>query len=353
MPAAPFVIYGATGFTGRLLVERAVARGHAPLLAGRDGTALGELAGRFGLRYRVAALEQTEALRAVAALAPVLLNAAGPFETTMGPLLNACLAAGTHYADITGEVLALHAATLRHAEAQARGVMVMPAVGFDVVPSDCLAAHVARRLPEATTLRLGLQGLGHMSRGSARTIIQQVGRGTWIRRDGGLQTITPGSLRHDFDFGDGARSAVAVSWGDVVSAFFSTGIPNIEVFFAETLPLRGAVAAQRAWGWLLAGPAWQKVLRANTRWLRDGPSPEQRRTGHVTIVAEAVAADGRRAAARLRTPEVYRLTAASAIEAVERMRAGQVQPGFQTPSRLWGPDFALSLDGVSREDLPS
>lgn len=350
MAAAPFVVYGATGYTGRLIVERAVSRGHQPLLAGRDATTLAELAARFGLRYRVARLDQPAELRALAAAAPVLLNAAGPFTVTAPVLLDACLAACTHYADVAGEVLALDAAAQRHPDAVGRGIMVMPAVGFDVVPSDCLATYVARQLPEATTLRLGLQGLDHMSRGSARTIIQQLGRGVWVRRDGQLRTVTPGSLRHTFDFGAGPRPAVAVSWGDVVSAFFSTGIPNIQVFFAETLPLRGAVAAHRTWGWLLSGPGWQKLLQSNARWLPDGPSAAQRRAGSVTIVAEATAPDGRRASARLRTPEVYTLSAISAVEALERMHAGDVQPGFQTPSRVWGPDFALSLEGVTRVD---
>lgn len=347
-----FAVYGATGYTGRLIVERAVARGHAPLLAGRDAAALAEVAARFGLAHRVARVDRPDELRALTRRLPVLLNAAGPFAATTPPLLEACLASGTHYADVTGEVPAIEQAAARHAVARERKVMVMPAVGFDVVPSDCLAAHVARRLPGAMTLRLGLRGLDHLSRGSARTIVQQLGHGVWVRRGGQLRTVTPGSLRRAFDYGDGPCPSVAVSWGDVATAFFSTGIPNIEVFFAETLPLRGAVAAHRNWAWLLSGAAWQRLLQFNTRWLPEGPSAQQRRQSTVTIVAEAVTADGRHARARLRTPEVYTFTASSAIQVIERIIEGDVQPGFQTPSRVWGADFALLLEGVTREDLP-
>jgi len=349
--SAAFAIYGATGYTGRLIVERAVARGHAPLLVGRNAAALAQVAARFALPHRVARLDRPDELRALTTRLPLLLNAAGPFAETVPPLLHACLESGTHYADVTGEVPAIEQAAARHGAARARGVMIMPAVGFDVVPSDCLAAHVARRLPGATTLRLGLRGLDYLSRGSARTIVQQLAHGVWVRRDGQLRTVPPGSLRHAFEHGDGPCPSVAVSWGDVATAFFSTGIPNIEVYFAETLPLRGAVAAHRTWAWLLSAPAWQKLLQFNTRWLPEGPTAEQRRNSTVSIVAEAVADDGRRVSARLQTPEVYTLTALSAVQAVERIIDGDVQPGFQTPSRVWGPEFALSLDGVTREDL--
>lgn len=350
MSLAPFAVYGATGYTGRLIVERALSRGHQPLLLGRDPVRLGELGARFGLRYRDVALHQADELRAVLRRVPVLLNAAGPFTVTAAPLLDACLATGTHYTDVTGEVQAIDGASARNAEAQNRGVMVMPAIGFDVVPSDCLAAHVARRLPEATTLRLGLRGLDHLSRGSARTIIQQLGRGVWVRRGGRLHTVAPGSLRRPFDYGDGPSPSVAVSWGDVASAYFSTGIPNIEVYFAETLPLRGAVAAHRTLGWLLSTAGWQNLLQFNARWLPEGPSAAQRRRTSVTLVAEATTDDGRRASARLRTPEVYAFTAVSAVHVLERIMKGDAQPGFQTPSRVWGPDFVLSLEGVSRVD---
>lgn len=350
MSSAPFALYGATGYTGRLIVEHAVARGHQPLLLGRDAVRLGELGARFGLRYREVSLHESDELGAVLRRVPVLLNAAGPFSVTAAPLLAACLATGTHYTDVTGEVQAIESAAARNADARDRGIMVMPAIGFDVVPSDCLAAHVARRLPEASTLRLGLRGLEHLSRGSARTIIQQLGRGVWVRRGGRLRTVAPGSLRRPFDYGDGPSPSVAVSWGDVASAYFSTGIPNIEVYFAETLPLRGAVAAHRTLGWLLSTAGWQNLLQFNARWLPEGPSAAQRRRTSVTLVAEATADDGRRASARMRTPEVYTFTAASAVHVLERIMKGDAQPGFQTPSRVWGPDFVLSLDGVSRVD---
>jgi short subunit dehydrogenase-like uncharacterized protein len=350
VPSPTTLVYGATGYTGRLIVDQALARGMRPILAGRNRKEITSMAAAFDLDFRIATLDQPMSLREMASSAKLLLNAAGPFSATSRPLLDACLAVGTHYVDVTGEVLAIEAAAGRHEQARARGVMVMPGVGFDVVPSDCLAAHLARRLPGAETLRLGLEGLSHVSRGSAKTIIEQLGQGVWIRREGKLRSVTPGSLSHTFDFGSGPRPSLAVSWGDVSSAFFSTGIPNIEVYFASTAPLQASLAASATWGWLMSSPPWQTLLKHGTRWLDDGPSEDQNTSTSTTIVAEATRGDGRNVRARLRTPGVYSFTAISAVAIAERALAGDLQIGFQTPSRVYGPDFVLSLDGVSRED---
>src|SRR6185295_5073039 len=166
------MIYGATGYTGRLITRRACALGLRPVLAGRHDGKLAALAAATGLEHRVAHLDDPDALARALDEIAVVVHAAGPFSATARPMVDACLRAGTHYLDIAGEIPVIEALARRDADARARGIMVMPGTGFDVVPSDCLAAHVARRLPGATRLFLGLTGLEFATRGSAKTLVE-------------------------------------------------------------------------------------------------------------------------------------------------------------------------------------
>jgi short subunit dehydrogenase-like uncharacterized protein len=151
---AGFLIYGANGFTGSLIAHEAVARGQRPVLAGRNAAAVAALARDVGLEYRAFALDDpgkvVEGIRGMQAV----LHCAGPFAHTYRPMAEACLQAGVHYLDVTGEVAVFEGLAARAAADKAAGVMLLPGVGFDVVPSDCLAA-LKRRLPSATHLALG------------------------------------------------------------------------------------------------------------------------------------------------------------------------------------------------------
>ncbi|MBL8848885.1 MAG: saccharopine dehydrogenase NADP-binding domain-containing protein, partial [Planctomycetaceae bacterium] len=179
------LIYGATGYTGQLIAERAVATGLRPVLAARNRAALLPLAERLGLEARVFDLGRPAAVAEGIRGAAVVLHTAGPFSATSRPMADACLQSGAHYLDITGEVGVFESLAARHAEAQAAGVMLLPGVGFDVVPSDCLAFHVKQRLPGATGLRLSIGGLGGgISRGTAKTMMEAAGFGALVRRGG-------------------------------------------------------------------------------------------------------------------------------------------------------------------------
>lgn len=346
-----FLIYGATGFSGRLTLERALSRGLRPMLAGRNAGTLEALAAPHGLEWQAVTLAQKQRLRDVVSGAAVVLNTAGPFAATARPLVDACLATGAHYLDITGEVPVVETMTGRDEEARSRGVMLMPAVGFDVVPSDCLAAHVVRRLPEATLLRFGVDVSSSLSLGSMLTSFSQADDGIPIRRDGRLMTIPPLTATHLFDFGHGPEQALAVSLCDVATAPRSTGVASVEAYMRGSLRLWAALTATRTWGPLLASPIWRTAVASQASWFAPGPSEQARQEGTAVIVVEATDARGRRACSRLRTPEVYTMTAHTAVAVVERVLGGAARPGFQTPSRVFGPDFVLGLDGVSRQDI--
>jgi short subunit dehydrogenase-like uncharacterized protein len=344
-------LYGATGYTGRLILAELLALGVRPVLGGRDERRLAALATPHGLAYRVASLDDPGALVASLDGVGAVLHAAGPFSTTARPMVEACVHAGVHYLDITGEVLVLEEIARRHAAAARRGVMLLPAVGFDVVPSDCLAAHVARRLPHARRLALGIAGLSLATRGSARTFVELPASSPRVRQDGVLVPVAPGTRERPFDYGAGPCPSTCVSWGDLTTAYFTTGIPDIEVYFETTPALRAAMTSTRMFGWLLATPPWQAFLKASTTFVPEGPTAAERAATPMVIVAEAEDAGGRRVTARLRTPQAYTFTGASAAAVARRVLAGDVQPGFQTPGRHFGPDFVLGLPGVTREDL--
>jgi short subunit dehydrogenase-like uncharacterized protein len=345
------LIYGATGYTGRLIVQRALARGLKPIIAGRDQRAISSMAAKYGLKWKVARVDDTERLRSMTASSCVLLNAAGPFTTTSAPLIDACIATGTHYLDVTGEPGAIEATMEWDDAAAGRGVMLMPAVGYDVVASDCLAVHVAKRLPGATTLKLAFDKSDAVSRGSLKTCLEASGQGVLVRHMGKLVRVAPGSLTGWFDFGHGPQFSLVVGLGDAASAFVSTGIPNIETYLRATLPIWSAVTLDQYWGWLISTPPWKALLEAQVDSLFPDPPHQASRTGWATVVAEVIDACGRCIRSRLHTGDVYWFTALSAVAVAERTLAGEVKPGFQTPSRMYGPDFVLSLDGVRREDL--
>jgi len=344
------LIYGATGYTGRMIAAELLNRGVRPILAGRDAVRLAATAERLGLEYRTADLGDPGRLEEICRDVAVVLHTAGPFSRTARPVVDACLRSASHYLDITAEVEVIEALAGRDAEARARGIMVMPAVGFDVVPSDCLAAHVARRLPGATRLAIALTGLRLVTRGSAKTLIQAWDRG--VVRRGGVLTRTPlGSLERVFDFGRGPRRSLNVSWGDVASAYYTTGIPDIETYCDSNPLLEAALLASRSFGSVLSSMPMQTWLQTLAGLLPDGPTAAERAAAEMVIVAEASDAAGRRVRARLRTPEAYTFTAVTAAAICERVLRGDLEIGFQTPARVYGPDFVLGFDGVRREDV--
>src|SRR6478736_2714784 len=158
------------------------------------------MAEAYGLEWRAAGVDDPASLRSMLTSATLLLNAAGPFATTSAPLIDACIATGIDYLDITGEAGVIEATHGWHEAAARRGVMLMPGVGYEVVASDCLAAHVAGRLAGATRLRLGWDKSETTSRGSLKTVLELLGEGILVRRDGTLVSLAPGSLEFEFDF---------------------------------------------------------------------------------------------------------------------------------------------------------
>jgi short subunit dehydrogenase-like uncharacterized protein len=345
-----FLIYGANGYTGTLIAGEARARGQRPVLAGRNAEALASLASALGFEHRVFGVDDPD--RVVEGLSGMqaVLNCAGPFTHTYRPIVNACLQAGVHYLDITGETTAFEGLAAQSAAAKAVAIMLLPGVGFDVVPSDCLAAHLKRRLPSATHLTLGFQSHGRMSRGTATTVVENLHGGGLVRQDGVLRQVPSAWKTRVIDFGTGPVRAITIPWGDVSTAYRSTGIPNIEVYMAAPRGVRLAALASRHIGWLLGTRLVQGLLRRKIRAGLPGPTDEERARGRTYLWGEALANAGQKVVSRLQGPEGYTLTVQAALAVVERVLAGDAPPGFQTPSSAYGCDFVLSLKDMVRTD---
>ena len=197
-----FLIYGASGYTGELIVRYAAEQGLKPILAGRNRAKIEEIAQKFEMPFRVFSLEDTAKLDAALQETEFVLHCAGPFSLTSKAMVTACLRNKKHYLDITGEIAVFEAMASLDAKAKDAGIMIMPGVGFDVVPSDCLAKHLKNRLLSATNLTLAFYGLGKISHGTQATMTMNVGNGGAVRRNGQITPVPAAYKTREIDFGE-------------------------------------------------------------------------------------------------------------------------------------------------------
>ena len=345
------MIYGSTGFTGRLIAERAVATGLAPVLAGRKAERLREQAAELGLQWKAFALNDDDAIAAALADVGLVIHAAGPFIETAAPMMEACLKTGAHYLDISGELPVFQDALRRDAEAVAAGVMLMPGAAWSVVATDCLAAHVVRRSPNPKYLRIGIARSRLASRGSARTALGLFSSQVAIRRNGALTGVPLGRLERSFDFGEGLRPGAALSWPDVLCAWRTTGVPNIEVYMDVGDATRIVAPFSSRIGEMFQLPALRPLLRASAQFVPAEPDRETREDARQVIVAEVEDSWRGKTAARLTTPDGYAFTAQACVAIAAQVLQGRHEPGFQTPAGLFGADFVLGLEGARRDDV--
>jgi len=345
-----FVIYGATGYTGKLMAEMAAAQGLSPLLSGRNKDKLKAVADPLGLDYHAVSLDDRAGLEELLTDTNLVLHIAGPFSATAQPMVDACLATKTHYLDITGEIDIFERHYTLDAVAKNAGIMLMSGVGFDVVPTDCLAAHVKQRLPDATELNISIDGGGGLSPGTAKTAVESIGRRTAVRRNGKL-TELKNNLFSKADFGRGERTTISMSWGDVSTAYRTTNIPDITVYFKLTPVLKNLLGLPRWVRRFLGAPLPQQFIKGQIEKRIKGPGAAQRAKGRTSIVAEAVNGEGDKVVSTLQTPEGYTFTCTCSLAIVQRVLAGDLQMGFHTPGGTYGPDFILPMEGVARTDL--
>lgn len=335
------LIYGAYGYTGELVAREAADRELDFEVAGRNGTKTRGLGIQLGVDSRV--FPPSEAAANLEGIEAVL-NCAGPFVNTAEPLVAACLATGTDYLDITGELPVFAALAERDREAERADVCLLPGVGFDVVPTDCLAAHLHDRFPDATRLRLGFEPPGTVSGGTLATFFEHLGTGSAMRRDGRLVDVPPASAPRTIDFGAGPRSAARMPWGDVVTAYYTTGIGTVEVYLPVPEWVQSGLRLLDRLGPVVDNRPVTRALQALARQFVDGPDRETRESARTFVWGEAGDGD-RTAVSRLVTPETYAFTADAAVSAAARVDDRELK-GYHTPASAFDAGFVLELDGV-------
>lgn len=351
MEQTPLLIYGAYGYTGELITQNAVKKGWKPLLAGRNEEKLKALANRFGLEYAV--FDVTEKEKVIAALKgkKVLLHCAGPFAHTFKQMISACLQTGTHYLDITGEIGVFEGAAAKNEAAKKADIMLMPGTGFDVVPSDCLAAYLKQQLPDATSLKLAFTSLGRMSRGTSLTMVENLGAGGAVRKNGKITKVKNAHHVQEFPFGEKKILCATIPWGDVSTAWYSTGIPNIETYMSASPSIVKSMRMGNYIGWLLSTSFVQKYLKAQVNKRKPGPDETERKNGYSLFYGEVLNAKGEKKSAGLKTLEGYSLTAATAVNIAEKVLNGNFKTGYMTPSLAYGADLILETEGTKRYDI--
>ena len=347
MSGSTVVLHGANGYTGELIARAAVQRGLRPVLAGRNRAAVTQLAAELGCGSLVIGLDDRTALTQVLRGARVVLHCAGPFSATAAPMLEACLAAGAHYLDITGEIAVFEYAQSLGPRAVEAGVVLCPGVGFDVVPTDCVAASLKAALPDATYLALGFDSDMRASRGTALTTIEGLGVGGCIRGHGQLMKVVHGYREREIDFGRGTRNAVTIPWGDLSTAWVTTGIPNIETYIA--MPAQ-QVRALRRLNWVRGVLGLGVVQALLKRAVRNRVRPDDaagRERAPAEVWGEAQAPSGEAVTARIHVANPYDVTVSASLAVIERLLQYDGPGGYRTPSQLMGSEFVETLPGAT------
>lgn len=340
-----WMLYGATGYTGKLIAAAAREAGLEPTLAGRDASKVRALAEPLGLPWVAFGLDDPATVDRHLDGHAFVLHAAGPFAATSAPMVDACLRTSTHYMDLTGEAPVVSAVLARNEEARARDVLLVPGVGCDVVPSNCLATALAAQMPDAMHLELVCNFSASPSRGTLNTIIEQIPHPGLIIRDGRLEPVRHGKHTRRFELDGRRHAALAAPWGDLPAAFHATGIPNVTVSMSLPGPL---VAYAQAFGWAapMAGHPWiQSLLRRAAASMPEGPDAATREGGRLTWWGEIMNADGRRLTGRADIPDPYSFTVLVAMAAVESLGRGVTVRGAVPPARAFGTDFLTTIPG--------
>ncbi|KAA3609310.1 MAG: NAD-dependent epimerase/dehydratase family protein [Calditrichaeota bacterium] len=340
-----WIIYGANGYTGTLMAREAQSRGLTPFLAGRSKQKLLPLAQSLNLEIIEFDLEDRSRLNKIIADFDLVLHSAGPFIHTFEPMLQACLGGGTHYLDITGEIPVFEGCFAHDKEAQEKNIAIIPGVGFDVVPTDCLAVYTAKKVKNPTDLEIAFSTSSSASRGTAKTMVEHLRFGVQIRRDGKIEKLSSGKQARRIRFSDKERHVLPISWGDVATAYRSTGIKNITTY--TSFPSRFI----NHYRWV--EPITRGMFSlASTRRLAQkwadknvtGPDAKTRERAQSHVWCAVSNAAGETAEAWLETVEAYKFTAIAAINSVESVLNNEIR-GTLTPAQAFGENCVLRVDG--------
>jgi len=345
------VVYGSYGYTGKLIINECLSKNLQVILAGRNENQLKLQSEQSGYPYKVVASDDLNGLKKLLEPAAIVIHCGGPFKHTAKTMSDACLATKTHYTDITGEYQVFESLSELDQQGKEKGITIMPGVGFDVVPSDCLALHLKNRLSSATHLQLAFtMSKGGLSRGTKKSMTEGLGYGSYVRKNGMLTYIPMGSRSMEIDFGSFKTLTLCIPWGDIATAWRSTGIPNIEVYTGATSQMINNAKRSNYFMWLLRMNWIKKILLNKIDKQPAGPTEEKLKGGKSYLWGKVWDESGKECTSRLETISGYLLTAKTAVLIAQKIMKGDFKTGYQTPAMAYGSDLILEVEGSKRKD---
>lgn len=352
MRNSTIILYGSYGYTGKLIAKECKSKNLNVILAGRNREALQKQSEETGYPFEVLEVQDSAALKNLLLKGSVVIHSAGPFRHTAKLMADACLETKTHYTDITGEYQVFELLAGYDQKGKKAGITIMPGTGFDVVPSDCLALHLKNRLPSATHLQLAFtMSKGGLSRGTKKSMTEGLGDGGKIRANGTLVQIELGDKSMEVDFGSFKTPTLCIPWGDISTAWRSTGIPNIEVYTGATASMIKNAKRTRYINWFLRMQWVKKIMLKKIDKQKPGPSDEKRESGRSFLWGKVWGAEGKALESRLETVSGYTLTAKTAVLIAEKILSGNFKAGYQTPAMAYGADLIMEVATTTRKDL--
>lgn len=364
--AGPITVYGATGYTGRLVARELCRSGVGFTLAGRNPGKLEKLATEVheareddgpAPEFRAVRVDDARGLRDLFSQCRAVISCAGPFSLHGEPVLAAALDAGAHYLDTTGEQpFMLTAFESYGSRAREAGLVVLPAMGYDYVPADLLVAMTAGDLASADRVRIGYHSPFQPSRGTARSSLEMFKGGDLEWRDGALRPAPQQVSRPDFDFGSpfGRKRMMRFPSGEHLTVPRHLAVRSVETSMSadsilpeRLTPLMPILA--RPAGIAMRTPA-KMVINRMIGLMPEGAGPEDRRGTRFAIGCEIHTGSGMRLA-RMTGTDVYGLTAALVVKGALAAADGRIDAaGALSPAEAFRPEEFL--DGLdSRFDL--
>ena len=342
-----FLLYGANGYTGKLIAKIASTYSLQPILAGRTEANIKPLADELQLPYRIIDLDNKVQLKNALSEVKLVLHAAGPYVYTAKQMIEACLQTSVHYIDINGDISVFEMLKKYDAAAKEKNIMVMPGVGFDVVPTDCIALQLKNKMPDATHLKLAFASVGGgLSHGTAITMAGKIGEGGVVRENEKIVRKPLGQKGMWVNFGQKKLFVMTIPWGDISTAYTTTGIPNIETYTGMAPKVYRILKFQWAFNWLLRTEFVRNIIRKKIKAKPAGPSDEQRKNSSSFVWGEACNATGEKITTGISCLDGYTLTAHSSLLISKKILEGNFKTGFQTPAGCYGEDLIMEVPGT-------
>lgn len=345
-----FLLYGANGYTGNLIAKLAATYNLRPILAGRSESLIKPLADELQLPYLIIDLDDKAALENALQQVKLVLHAAGPYVYTAKQMIEACLQTGVHYIDINGDISVFEMLKKYNGVAKEKNIMIMPGVGFDVVPTDCIALQLKNKMPNATHLKLAFASIGGgLSHGTATTMAGKIGEGGAVRENGKIvrKPLGQKGMWLNFSTGSGAGNkklfVMTIPWGDISTAYTTTGIPNIEAYTGMSPKVYRILKFQWAFNWLLRTEFVRNIILKKIKAKPAGPSDEQRKNSSSMVWGEVSNAAGEKLHAAISCFDGYTLTAHSSLVISKKILNGDLKPGYQTPAGCYGENLIMEI----------